>query len=326
MRKLITGLLLLILLFPFATPAFADEGKVLFGEDFILKTGDKYEGDVVIFGGRLEMEEGSYLKGDVVVFGQSAVVAGNLDGSLVVFGGDIEVKSTATIEEDVVLFGGKISKEEGAVIRGQQVEMALFGWMGRLPWGQLGYFTSWRGGPGFRYFDVFTGFVFGLLRYLLTTLALIAVGILIFLFWPEQVELVGETVLKAPLVSGGVGLAVLVLGIPVGLVLILAACLGLVVWLALIVATLFGFTAIASLVGNRLLKAFNPDKFSPILAVLLGVIVLRLLDLVPCLGFILSGIVYSLGLGAVILTRFGTQPYPQVVSTALAAGEEAQVE
>lgn len=316
-KKILLSIVLTFLLLTFATPAFADDGKVLFGEDFVLDSGEEYEGDVVLFDGKLVLNEGSYLKGDVVVFGQPAVVAGYLEGDLVVFGDDVTVESTGTVEGDVVAFGGEIIKEEGATIEGQQTEMPFFGWMGSLPWGQIVQLGGWAGYPRFRYFDFFTSFAFGIFRFFLTMLALMAAGVLVILFWPKQVEQVGETVLKAPLASGGVGLAALVLGIPVGLILVIVACLGLVVWLALFVATLFGFVAIASLVGERLLKAFNLQEFSPILAMLVGVLVLRLLDLVPCLGFILSLIVYSLALGAVILTRFGTQPYPQATVTAI---------
>ncbi len=309
-RKLLVSLFLTALLLAFATPVFADDGKVLFGEDFVLKSGETYRGDVVIFDGKLILEEDSYLDGDAVVFGGSAEIAGKLGGDLAVFGGDVEVKSTGVVEGDVAVFGGEIHKEEGAVIEGQQTEMPLFGWGGKIPWGQLAYLRGWGGRPGFRYLDIFTGFAFGVLRFIVGTLALMAVSVLIIIFWPKQVEQVGETVLKVPLASGGVGLAALVLGIPVGLILVLAACLGLVVWLALFVAALFGFVAISLLIGERLLQALNVSEASPIVAVLIGVFLLRLLNLVPCLGFVFSLIVYSLALGAVILSRFGTQPYP----------------
>ncbi|RLC80522.1 MAG: hypothetical protein DRI61_05575 [Chloroflexi bacterium] len=314
MKKILTSLVLVVLLFSFATPAFADGGKVLYGEDFVLKSGEKYEGDVVLFDGKLVLEEDSHLEGDVVIFGKPAQIAGYLEGDLVVFGDDITLESTARVDGDVVTFGGKVHKAEGAIIEGEEVEIPFLGWIGGLPWASLATFEGWKGYPHLRYFDFLTSFTFGIFRFFVTLLALMAVGVLIGIFWPEQVEQVGETILKAPFASGGVGLAALILGIPVGLVLILAACLGLVVWLAIFVAVLFGFTALASLVGNRLLKALNVQEFSPIVAIIVGVVVLRLIDLVPCLGFLLSIIIYSLGLGAVILTRFGTQPYPQVIA------------
>ena len=45
-------------------------------------------------------------------------------------------------------------------------------------------------------------------------------------------------------------------------------------------------------------------------AVLVGVLLISLLTTVPCLGWLLAGVVGSLGLGAVVLTRFGTMAYP----------------
>jgi len=312
MRRIIASLMLVTLLLSFATPAFADDGKVLYGEDFILESGESYKGDIVLFDGKLTLEEDSHLEGNAVVFGKPAQIAGYLEGDLVVFGGDIELESTAVVDGDVVVFGGKVHKAEGAIIEGEEVEMPFFGgWIRSLPWASIATFEGWKGYPQFRYIDIFTSFAFGIFRFFVTMLALMAVGTLIILFWPNQVEQVGQTVMKAPLASGGLGLAAILLGIPVGLVLMLAACLGLVVWLALFAGVLFGLTAIASLVGEKLFEALKVENTSPIVGVLVGILLLRLLSWVPCLGFLLSLIVYSLGLGAVILTRFGTQPYPQ---------------
>jgi hypothetical protein len=300
-RKLALSLILALLLWGIALPAFAEGGKVLFGESFTLRKGETYVGDVVIFGGNLNLEEGGLLEGDAAVFGGIAKIAGTLKGDLAVFGGGVWVESTGRIEGDVAVMGGKLEKEEGAVITGEVTEM------GGLSWPKGPFLFPVPLHPRYRPFEDLFGWLLGRgVRFFLTLLALMAASVLIISLWPEQVQAVAETVTKAPLESGGIGLAAIVLGVPVGLVLLIAACLGLLVWLALLIAGLFGLTALAYEVGKRVLERSGASETSPIFQVLLGVAFIQVLDLIPCLGSLLLLVVYSLGIGAVILSRFGT--------------------
>ncbi|MDY7042390.1 MAG: hypothetical protein SVX38_16160, partial [Chloroflexota bacterium] len=97
--------------------------------------------------------------------------------------------------------------------------------------------------------------------------------------------------------------------------LILTCCFspfGLLLLLALTIAILFGWVAVGLLVGQRILEALNVQQpVSELAAVLIGLLLVTLLIHVPyCLGFLFFVAVASIGLGAVILTRFGTQEYP----------------
>ncbi len=299
-KKLALSLVSALLLWSLALPAFAEGGKLLFGESLTLRRGETYTGDVVIFGGNLTLEEKSLLEGDVAIFGGIAKIAGTLKGDLAVFGGDVWVGSKGRIEGDVAIMGGKLEKDEGAVIEGEVTEMKGLGWpRGLLP--PIPLHTRYR-----PFEDFFTWLLRTGMRFILTLLALMAASVLIISLWPEQVRAVAETVTRAPLESGGIGLAAVILGIPVGLVLLIVACLGLLIWLALLIVGLFGLTALAYEVGRRVLERSGARETSPIFPVLLGVALIQILDLIPCLGSLLLLVVYSLGIGAVILSRFGT--------------------
>jgi len=45
---------------------------------------------------------------------------------------------------------------------------------------------------------------------------------------------------------------------------------------------------------------------------------------IPCIGWLVPFMVSMLGLGAVFLSRFGTQPYPQVVPQVMPEPEEVK--
>ena len=107
--------------------------------------------------------------------------------------------------------------------------------------------------------------------------------------------------------------------------LLITICLAFIPPLAFIllgIATLFGWIVAGQVIGERLLMTTGRPYPNFVGSTLLGVTALTLvatmpiIEMIPCLGFILGllggllGIIVAMtGLGAVILTRFGTQPY-----------------
>jgi hypothetical protein len=148
---------------------------------------------------------------------------------------------------------------------------------------------------------------------------------------PEQMKVTGDALVESTAASFGVGLLTTVLAIVIGIVLLITICLAFIPPLAFIllgIATLFGWIVAGQLIGERLLTASGRPYPSLVGSTVLGVLVLTfvakmpVIELVPCLGwmlgalgFLLGIIVANAGLGAVILTRFGTRPYSATSST-----------
>ena len=185
------------------------------------------------------------------------------------------------------------------------------------------------------------GFVGRVFAALVMSVVLLAVGALIAAIWPRPTQRVAGCIADLPLRSLGLGLltfliaaalevlaiilfAVLavvaatlmatVILIPVGLLLILLGVLLLaVVPLALAVGMVLGWVALAELVGQKLLAALKAQRVTPLAAVVVGLLATlwlpALLWLIEpcCLAWPVVILLTSLGLGAVILTRFGTR-------------------
>jgi len=97
----------------------------------------------------------------------------------------------------------------------------------------------------------------------------------------------------------------------------------LLLFIALAAAAIYGWIVLGSVVGERLLQAVKVAQPEPLASVLLGVFLITLISATPlCIGFLFTLVAGSWGLGAVILTRFGTTPYPPPVATPLPAAEE----
>ena len=308
MKKVLLACLLALLLAVSATPAFADGngGRIVFGESFTLESGEVMDGDLVVLGGSVVLETRSRLDGNVVVMGGSARVAGEVDGDLVVFGGDVVLRSTAVVDGDLVTIGGNVQRDPGAVVRGNEVgglEFEGFPRFGAFPT----RFTFDRG------VDLWSRSIFNVFRDIFVALALAALGLLVVLFWPKQTGVVGQATLAAPLPSGGVGLLTAVVAVVLMVLLAITICLSPVAFLlgvALLVAGVFGWIAVGLLVGQRLLEAFKVKGITSLMAVAAGTLLISLLSAIPCLGALIAFVVGCLGLGAVVLTRFGTQAYP----------------
>jgi hypothetical protein len=144
-----------------------------------------------------------------------------------------------------------------------------------------------------------------------------AVAVLVVLFLPKQVERTTQAVTTAPLISGGLGLltAVIVplLMAAMAITLILIP-VSLLTGLVLALAWGFGVVVVGTETGRRLMALFNQNWALPVAAAL-GTFLLTLViniisNVIPCVGWLAPAVVGMVGLGAVLLTRFGTQPYP----------------
>jgi len=311
MKKLIWMGIALLLVVIVAFPVFAQDdgaGKVVFGGSFRLRSGETLDSDLVVFGGTATLEEDSLVRGDMAMLGGSATVAGEVGGDMVVFGGNVKLEKTAQIEGQLVNFGATVRQEEGAVIRGGITEVP-WGGSPRAPWFPYRQGLARPGGWVSEGGRLMLSLIWGVVKAIGWAVVLTILGLLIVLFWPEQSRRVGDTAVAEPLPSLGVGLLSLVVAFCVGLILLIAACAGLLVWLAAAIAWIFGWTAVGLVVGQRVLEAFQVEPTEP-LAVIVGVALISLVWAFPCLGSLFALIVGAAGLGAVVLTRAGTRPYP----------------
>jgi hypothetical protein len=71
-------------------------------------------------------------------------------------------------------------------------------------------------------------------------------------------------------------------------------------------------------VGERLMQALNRADWTVVGQTAAGALCLAVLGVIPFFGGLLTFVSTAVGVGAVVLTRFGTQPYPAPVATSLA--------
>jgi hypothetical protein len=269
--------------------------------------------DVVKAGTDIVVEEDELVKGDVTGLGADVTIRGKVDGSVVAVGGDIIVTSTGEIEEDATSVGGDVRKEAGGMIGGEVVEVGFVPReMLRMPFRS----TVPRGFPFmFIFFKV---------------LFLLFIGLVVFSVVPDHVNRVKVKLEKEMLKSGLVGFLGEILILPVFILLIITI-IGipvaiLVEPLLILLAVLLGYTAVSLYIGEKFKENTNIKPKTPLMTVLLGIIVVELIPIFAriigvagepgsAVGLVfviiywaLIYLILTIGLGAVILTRFGVRP------------------
>jgi hypothetical protein len=311
--------LLLALASPLALAQGPDGDRFVVGQSFTLPAGEKVNGNLTVMGGAATLESGSAVQGDVAVFGGNLTVAGTVQGNVAIFGGLVTLQKGAVVNGNLAALGGTIERDPDAVVSGEIFDGLPFPFpLSQLellnelpaapqkPWpplapaqrtaeggvlGVLGSLVLWQLSA------------FGL-AFILALLGIVAISVA-----PKAMERIASAASSDTLVSFGAGLLTLVVGFLLGLLLLIACCIGLLGWLALGIAWLVGWLAVGLWLGQRLLQALNVRNASSIGEVALGVVLITVLSRVPwCIGFFFGAIVGCIGLGAVVLTRFGTQP------------------
>ena len=303
---------------------------ILFGQNYTLESGDTLNGSLAVIGGNVMIEEGATVNGDVAVIGGNitingevdgdiAMIGGNMmitssiDGDIVIIGGQANLASTAVVDGNIATIGGNVEKEPGAQITGDvtnnappTIDVPEPNVNPDVPNPEVTVRTS----------SPFWDFAGALVQ----AAVVAAIGMLLTLFLQPQLERTGDAIVRQPLLAGGFGLLTIIV-VPVAVVimaitLILIPVSLLVVFLVMPAVWVFGMVALGQEVGERFTKAIN-QSWAPVLSTGFGTFLLMLIvglvELVPCVGWLPSFLVTIIGIGGVAMTWFGTRNPPGVI-------------
>jgi hypothetical protein len=308
-RFLFAGLLLVALLVSSpSSPVFAQgwQGdQLVIGRAFVLPSGQELNGDVVVVGGEATLEQGSTVTGNVALLGGKLTAGGTVTGDVAILGGQAVLQEGSVIEGQLGTFGSSVQQDPGAVVRGESYRVPQILTMPRLvPWSGAMQWWLPRPNP----MGAAIGILLWPLQALGWALLLALVGVVAVLIAPKGLERIAAGAAIQPALSFGVGLLTLAVSVVAGTLLLVACCLGTLLWLATVIAWFVGWLGVGLWVGQRLLGALKVQNASVLGEVALGVALITLLARLPwCIGFIFGLGFGCIGLGAVVLTRFGTR-------------------
>lgn len=274
----------------------------------------------------------------VVVIGGSVRVDGRVRNNLVVVGGSADLGPQAEVRGDVVVVGGSLNRAPGARLLGS-VNNIMIGRWAPLQIGDW-YIPAVDVGEVGRWLSLFGAmFRVSLLAILMAMVLLVARAPVARIANAAAAAparaffagLVAEIFFVPVLIVACITLIVTIIGIPLAVVLIPVAIL------TGAAAMVFGFTALATRVGEWLEDRLGWRGHNAFLAAALGLIVIvgptllaTMLDVTPgvgvagffllMIGAVVEFFVWTMGLGATLLTGFGrwsTVPPPVPPPSAL---------
>jgi hypothetical protein len=263
-------------------------------------------------GGSIRVDEDERVTDAVVAVGGSVDVQGRVEDDVVAVLGDVRLGPHAVVTGSVTSVGGRIEQDRGAEVRGDVNEVTL----NHGPWHLGG--SPWH--PQFGR-NIFSGW-FSLLGTLLRIALLTLLALIVAVVASGPVERIAHrsatdvwvSLFVPVLVLTVVFLAISIVGIPLLLLVPFAL-------VALLFGVLMGFTGVARRVGEW---AVGPYK-GPLVATAVGVavitagaVVTRIVWLIPgpiaplaialwVIALFLEYVAWTVGLGALLLTRFGTR-------------------
>jgi len=288
------------------------EGPI-FGSNFTVKSGETLNEDLVVFGGSVFIEKDATVNGAVVLFGGSLTMDGYVSEDVVVMGGAVKLGSATHIKGNLVTFGAAVSRDAGARVDGDVINNPTPSGTPLVP--------AIPSGPSVPEISSnYTNPIWTALGVLGQSIMLALLAILIAMFLPMHMRRVADGVVAQPAMTFGMGLLSLILFIVVivALALFSVFIITLFVTIPLIVissvifsaACVLGWLALGMEVGVRISQMIKREWPLP-LAAGVGVFGLNLvaqgIGFIPCIGGLLSGIIAFAGLGAVMMTRFGTR-------------------
>jgi hypothetical protein len=278
-------------------------------------------------GGSVEVGESESVDGPVVAVGGSAIINGEVRQDVVAVGGDVRVGPRGRVRGDVTSIGGTIEKDPEGEIAGRRNQVGI-----RFPQFQLRPSLWLPGG--------LIGHTFGasveLLAMVFRMLLFGLLACVLFLLARNPITRIEHVAAVEPWKAGLVGLLTQLLFIPVFVLTVVVLTVSIIgiplllfvpplAILAFGLALVLGFTAVAYRVGLWAQARFGWNTRGPFVLVLIGLLGIWLLTILARLislgglpiwfvssallivGFLVEYVAWTVGLGAAVMTRFGTR-------------------
>ncbi|HOD28891.1 MAG TPA: hypothetical protein PKH03_06750 [Syntrophales bacterium] len=251
---------------------------------------------VTKIGNDVIVSEGVTVKNATAIGGQ-VTVDGTVQGDAVAIGGSVVLGSGAVVAGDCISIGGVIVKGRGADVRGDLIEINST----QLTTAVSTVLTEdWEG----------WSWVFAILSicifFMILVIALITVTLM-----PKPFETIATAIRHHTFRAFLWGLLATIIVVPLA-VLLTVSVIGIVLIpleiIVVVCGVLMGFIALARLVGRGVFLRLRKREPGLLRATFWGLLLLWILGWLPYIGPIIKVLAVVVGLGGVIMTRFGTYP------------------
>jgi len=288
--------------------------------------------DAVAVGGSVHVDEGAEVQAGVTAIGGPARIDGKVDGDVTAVGSSVYLGPHAVVGGGVTTIGGRLRRSPGAVVEGPISEVPL------LPFGRFGHDHGWWHGWDWDRWGPWS-FWGGVSDFLASLMKLVLMGLLtclVLLVARRPLERVDRQLAAQPWPCAAAGIAGFLFFWPLFFVVTVLLAITIIgcalfllypfLFLYLGLLLLLGYAASAYRLGRWIEIRFDRRFGSPYAVALVGVFLIQiwsvlgeLFALVPgpfgffsfmvgLFAFLVQLTAWTVGFGAVILSRFGMEP------------------
>jgi hypothetical protein len=251
-------------------------------------------GSTVRIGSDVTIEAGQKVR-NVVVIGGQITISGGVDNDVVAVGGSVVLTKTAVVGGNILSLGGIIVSAKDSQIGGTMTEINSSNLFEILTTTLSAEWEGWS-------------WIFAIIS-LSFFLVILVLALLIVALLPKPVRTVAEAISENTFKVTLCGLLGLILIAPLALLLTISVVGIALIPLEVIIVVcsiLLGFIAVGQLVGKKVLALFHRRNSSMLRETFWGLITLWLIGWIPYIGWMVKAVAIVIGLGAVLITRFGT--------------------
>lgn len=251
-------------------------------------------GSIVKVGSDVTIEAGQKVR-NVVVIGGQITISGAVDNNVVAVGGSVVLTKTAVVGGNVISLGGIIVSARDSQLGGTMTEINSTNLFETLTAALSAEWEGWS-------------WIFAIVS-LSIFLVILVLALLIVALLPKPVRTVAEAIGENTFKVALCGLLGLVLITPLAILLTISVVGIALIPLEVIIvvcSVLLGFIAVGQFIGKKVLKLFHRPNPSMLRETFWGLIILWLIGWIPYIGWMVKAVAIVIGLGAALITRFGT--------------------
>jgi hypothetical protein len=240
------------------------------------------------------VERGTKASRVITINGQ-ITISGTVEGNVMALGNSVVLTKSAVVGGNVISVGGIIVVGKGAEIHGTLTEINSSNISDVI---STLLSDEWEGWSW-----VFAAFS------LVIFFSILIIALLLAALLPGPVRTIGRAVLTDTWKVSLWGILGLILIVPLA-VLLTISVIGIVLipleMILVVCAGLMGLIAMCQLIGQKAYRLFKKSDQHIIRETFWGLVIFWLIGWIPYVGWMVKVFVLTLGLGAVIYTRFGT--------------------
>jgi hypothetical protein len=250
--------------------------------------------NVVKIGSDINIEEGTKVR-NVLALGGQITVDGFVENHIIAIGGSVVLTRTSVVGGNVISIGGVIVRGKGSEIHGSMTEINSDDISAAISNALSDEWEGWSWIFAIVSVSIFIG--------------VLILTMLVVYFIPKPIRVIANAVRDLTLKVIIWGIIGLILIVPLA-VLLAISVIGIVLipleMTIVLCAVILGFIAVSQLVGEKLFTVLKRHDHNIIRETIWGLIILWIIGWIPYVGWMLKVFAIVLGLGGVLVTRFGT--------------------